>query len=71
MYTWVLEIVTDDQTDSLTNLIKCVVVYRSYSYTLSLWTSDFTCSCIYMYNVCTCTLSLLLIACTNFSEFSD
>ena len=32
VYTWVLKIVTDGQTDSLTNLIKCVVVYRSYSY---------------------------------------
>ena len=28
IYTWVLKIVTDNQT----NLIKCVVVYRSYSY---------------------------------------
>ena len=28
VYTWVLKIVTDGQTDSLTNLIKCVVVYR-------------------------------------------
>ena len=37
VYTWVLKIVTDGQTDSLTNLIKCVVVYRSYSYALSLW----------------------------------
>ena len=40
VYTWVLKIVTDGQTDSLTNLIKCVVVYRSYSYAFwstSLW----------------------------------
>ena len=37
---WVLKIVTDGQTDSLTNLIKCVVVCRSYSYAFwstSLW----------------------------------
>ena len=43
IYTWVLEIVTDSQTDSLTNLIKCIVVYRSYSYTFwstSLWDPD-------------------------------
>ena len=32
VYTWVLKIVTDSQTNSLTNLIKCVVVCRSYSY---------------------------------------
>ena len=40
VYTWVLKIVTDGQTDSLTNLIKCVVVCRSYSYAFwstSLW----------------------------------
>ena len=32
VYTLVLKIVTDDQTDSLTNLIKCKVVYHSYFY---------------------------------------
>ena len=32
IYTWVLKIVTDGQTDNLTNLIKCVVVCHSYSY---------------------------------------
>ena len=40
IYTWVLKIVTDSQTDSLTNLIKCVVICRSYSYAFwstSLW----------------------------------
>ena len=43
--TWVLKIVTDGQTDSLTNLIKCVVDYRSYSYAFwstSLWAPDIT-----------------------------
>ena len=32
VYMWVWKIVTEGQTDSLTNLIKCVVVYHSYSY---------------------------------------
>ena len=39
-YMWVLKIVTDGQIDSLTNLIKCVVVCHSYSSTswsMSLW----------------------------------
>ena len=31
VYTWVRKIVTDGQTNSLTNLIKCMVVYCSYS----------------------------------------
>ena len=38
VYTWVLKIVTDGQTDSLPNLIKCVVVYCSYSY--ALWSTS-------------------------------
>ena len=40
IHLWVLKIVTDGQTDSLTNLIKCVVICRSYSYAFwstSLW----------------------------------
>ena len=43
VYTWVLKIVTDGQTDSLTNLIKCMVGYRFYSYafwSMWLWTPD-------------------------------
>ena len=54
VYTWVLKIVTDGQTDSLTNLIKCVVVYRSYSYAFwstSLWAPDSTYTYMYMYMV--------------------
>ena len=50
VYTWVLKIVTTCQTDSLTNLIKCVVVCRSYSYAFwstSLWARGLTCTCIY------------------------
>ena len=35
VYTWVLKIVTESQTDSLTNLIKCVVVYPAPTLTLS------------------------------------
>ena len=52
VYTWILKIVTDGQTDSLTNLIKCVVVYRSYSYAFwstSLWAPDNI--YIYIYNI--------------------
>ena len=40
------KVVTDGQTDSLTNLIKFVVVYCSYSYAFwpkSLWAPDYTC----------------------------
>ena len=40
-----LKIVIDCQTDSFTNIIKCVVVYRSYSYAFwstSLWAPDST-----------------------------
>ena len=43
VYMWVLKIVTDSQTVSLTNLIKCVVVCCSYSYAFwsnSLWAPD-------------------------------
>ena len=45
VYIWVLKIVTNGQTDSLTNLIKCVVVCHSNSYTfwsISLWAPDIT-----------------------------
>ena len=50
---WVLKIVTDGQTDSLTNLIKCVVVYCSYSYAFwstSLWAPGlrYMSKCIYV-----------------------
>ena len=47
IYTWVLKIVTDGQTGSLTNLIKCVVVCRSYSnafWLMSLWAPGITCT---------------------------
>ena len=54
---WDLKIVADGQTDSLTNLIKCVVIYRSYSYAFwstSLWAPD----CTYTVQ-CTCVISWL------------
>ena len=54
VYKWLLKIVTDSQTDSLTNLIKCMVVCRSYSYTFwstLLWASVFIYSRLYHLHV--------------------
>ena len=57
VYMCVLILVTDCQTDSLTNLIRCVVVYRSYSYTFwstSLWAPVYTQLFINNYNSSIC-----------------